>query len=640
MPRPTVAAGLSNDHQDIMMKPILRIAAAATVLAVLAVAAAEMAGWPGLAPRLATHFAPGLGLTLDAGTRVHLFHDPRVLAPSLSVVHEGKTLAQAQSLELHWSWGDVWRWREHDKALRLREVSAEQLDVSWVRDAAGRSNWQSGTRPATEPTPLPVIDRLLIRRGSAHIDDTPLQLQADAKFATETDGRWHGQVDGMLRDQKLALQAQASAGLALLSSPREEQPPAQVQVTLSQAGSRIHFEGTAASLLDARALNGRIDVRGSSMAAVGHPFGITLPATPPFTMQGHLQHVSGLWTLGAAEATVGHSRLAGDFKFDTRQVRHFLSGELRGGPLLLADLGPAVGTDAQPSRSGRVLPDRPLDISSLAHMDAALDIHLSALDLGSQALAPFAPLNGRLELKDSLLSLTQLQAGIAGGQLSGNTTLNARVEPPQWQAAFKMQGVSLERWLRKTDALTGKLGAEARVQGQGRSTAAWLGSMNGEVSMALQDGSLSHLTTELMGLDVAQSLGIWLRGDDKLALNCARLEGRFKSGVLRPQFAVVDNRDSRIEVSGSLSLASEELALRAVTKPKDFSPLTLRAPLRVQGTLGDPRVALEGKALGGRAIAAIALGALSPPAALLAFVDPGEKLPPLECGIGKPTSPG
>ena len=273
-------------------------------------------------------------------------------------------------------------------------------------------------------------------------------------------------------------------------------------------------------------------------------------------------------------------------------------------------------------------------------MDAALDIHLSSLDLGSAAFAPFAPVNAKLELQDGLLSLHALQAGMAGGQLSGDTSLDARVDPPQWQAALKVQGVALERWLRKENTLTGKLQADAHVRGQGRSTAALLGSMSGDLSAALLDGSMSHLMTELAGLDVAQGLGIWLRGDDTLPLNCARLEGRFTAGVLRPQFAVVDNRDSRIELTGSVSLANEQLALRAVTRPKDFSPLTLRAPLRVQGTLGDPRVALEGKALGGRAIAAIALGALSPPAALLAFVDPGEKLPPLQCGIHSPKPAG
>ncbi len=615
------------------MRSTLRIVAVLALLAVLAVAAAEWAGWPGLAPRLAARFVPALGLALDPGTRVHLIVGPRLLAPSVTVVREGHTLAVAESLELHWAWSDIWRWRRDNEPLRLRQVQAEQLDLAWARDAAGHSNWQSGHKPAGEPTPLPTIDSLLIRRGSARIDDAPMQLQAEARFNTEANGHWHAQVQGMLRGQALALQAEASAGLALLSAQQEQPVPAKVQATLSQANSRIHFEGTASSLLDARALDGRLDVRGPSLAAVGMPLGVTLPATPPFTLQGHLQHVTGVWTLGNAQATVGRSRLAGDFKFDTRPARHFLSGELRGGPLLLADLGPAVGTDAAPSRAGRVLPDRPLDISSLSRMDAALNIRLSELDLGSAALAPFAPVNARLELNNSLLSLHEVQAGVAGGQLSGDTTLNARVDPPQWQAALKVQGMSLERWLRKTKALGGKLQAEAHVRGQGRSTAAWLGSMNGDVSAALQDGSLSHLTTELMGLDLAQGLGVWLRGDDALSLNCARLEGRFTAGVLQPRFAVVDSRDSRTEVGGSVNLGTEQLALRAVTKPKDFSPLTLRAPLRVEGTLGDPRIALEGKALRGRAIAAIALGALAPPAALLAFIDPGEKLPPLQCGV-------
>lgn len=626
-----MGAGRADDHQG--MKPALRVIGLILLAIVLLISAAELAGWPGLAPQLAARFAPALGLTLDSGTRMHLFGRPRLLAPSVTVVREGQTLATARELELHWAWNDLWQWHRQGQPLRLREVQADQLDLAWQRDAAGRSNWQAGVQPKSEPTPLPVIDSLLIRHGKVHIADAPLQLKAEAKFTTQTDGHWQAHVDGQLRGQKLALQAQASASLALLSAARDEQPLTKVQASLTQAGSSIRFEGTAASLLDARALDGQVEVRGPSLAAVGRPIGVTLPATPPFELKGRLQHASGLWTLADAQARIGRSRLAGDFRFDTRPARPLLSGELRGGPLLLADLGPAVGTDAKPSRAGRVLPDRTLDIPSLARMDAALTIKLSALDLGSAALAPLSPVNAKLTLQDSLLTLGALKAGIAGGQLSGDTSLNARVEPPQWQAHLAIEGLALERWLRKTDTLGGKLQARALVKGHGRSIAALLGSLDGELSVALQDGRMSHLVTELMGLDLAQGLGVWLRGDDDLPLNCARLEGRFKAGVLRPQFAMVDNRDSRIELGGSVSLTTEALALRAVAHPKDFSPLSLRAPVRVEGTLADPRVALEGKKLGGRALAAIALGALAPPAALLAFVDPGEDLPPLSCGL-------
>lgn len=153
------------------------------------------------------------------------------------------------------------------------------------------------------------------------------------------------------------------------------------------------------------------------------------------------------------------------------------------------------------------------------------------------------------------------------------------------------------------------------------------------MQLRLEHGSVSHLLTEAMGLDIAQGLGMLLKEDENLPLNCARLDGRFAAGVLRPRTALMDNRDSRIDVDGRISLSSETLDLRAVARPKDFSPLTLRAPLRLQGTLAAPRVALEGRHLVGRAIAALALGSLAPPAALLAFVDPGEKRPPMDCSL-------
>ncbi|PTT79569.1 AsmA family protein, partial [Pelomonas sp. HMWF004] len=181
--------------------------------------------------------------------------------------------------------------------------------------------------------------------------------------------------------------------------------------------------------------------------------------------------------------------------------------------------------------------------------------------------------------------------------------------------------------------LTGQLQGDLDVTGRGRSTAELLGSLNGPLRLRLEHGSVSHLLTEVMGLDVAQGLGLLFKGDDNLALNCARLDGRFDAGVLRPRTAVLDNRDSRVDLDGRISLKDETLDLRLVARPKDFSPLSLRAPVRLQGTLAEPRVALEGKQLGGRALAALALGSLAAPAALLAFIDPGETLPPVDCRL-------
>lgn len=620
------------------MKKTAPLIAGALVLAATVVAL-ERAGWPGLAPRLAER--GGYGLKMDPDARVHLIWNPRLAAPQLRVVStQGATLADAHDVMLAWQWGDLWKWHRGEP-LRLRQVQAESLALTWERDAEGRTPWplQSDDKPQREPAALPQIDHLVIRNGTAHLDDAPLQLMGDARFATESDGRWKADVKGSLRGQQLALNAQASAGLALLSSPEAGTPPVQLRVTLSQGPERLNFDGTASSLLDARALDGQLQVRGRSLAAAGRPFGITLPQTPAFELAGRLKHAAGLWQLGGVKATIGQSRLGGDFAFDTRPRRPALTGTLRGGPLRLADLGPAIGADAPPSRAGRVLPDRTFDLPALHMMDAKVNVALSQLDLGTAKLEPLAPVNGNLVLNDGVLTLSQLDAGIAGGRLTGSAKVDTQPVPPVWQASLDVNGMAIERWLKidakalTKDPVTGRLKAQIDVQGRGHSTAELLGSLSGPVQVRLENGSVSHLLTEAVGLDIAQGLGMLIKGDDNLPLNCARLDGRFAAGVLRPRTAIMDNKDSRIDVDGSVSLASETLDLRAVAKPKDFSPLTLRAPVRVQGTLGDPRVALEGKRLGGRAIAALALGSLAPPAALLAFVDPGEDLPPVDCGL-------
>ncbi|RZJ11282.1 MAG: AsmA family protein [Rubrivivax sp.] len=623
-----------------MKKTVPLIAGAVVVALVATVVALDIAGWPGLAPRLAERAK--YGLKVDPDTRVHLIWRPRLEAPQLRVVGtNGDTLADAHDVVMAWRWGDIWDWR-HGAPLRLRVVQADSLALDWQRDAQGRTAWplKPDADGHHEPTPVPQIDKLVIHNGTAHLDDAPLQLLGDARFGTEADGRWKAEVKGKLRGQQLRMNAEASKGMALLSPAESGDPPVQLKLEMTQGPQRLAFNGSASSLLDARALDGQLQVRGSSLAAVAAPFGVTLPNTPAFDLAGRLQHAAGVWQLGDVKAQIGKSRLGGDFAFDTRAARPQLSGMLRGGPLRLADLGPAVGTDAPPSRPGRVLPDRAFDIPSLKAMDAQVGVALTQLDLGTAALEPLAPVNASVVLDGGVLTIKHMNAGVAGGEVGGLVKLDSNPNPAQWQANLDLRGIAIERWLKlhvaalTDDPITGRVQGDIDVTGQGRSTAALLGSLDGPVRLRLENGSVSHLITEAVGLDVAQGLGLLFRGDKNLTLNCARLDGRFVNGVLRPRTAVIDNKDSRIDLDGRVSLADESLDLRVVAKPRDFSPLTLRAPVRVQGTLADPRIALEGKKLGGRAIAALALGALTPPAALLAFIDPGDSdLPAVDCSL-------
>ncbi|HZF78461.1 MAG TPA: AsmA family protein, partial [Rubrivivax sp.] len=436
-----------------------------------------------------------------------------------------------------------------------------------------------------------------------------------------------------------------------------------------QAGAAtLLFQGAAGALLGARRMDGDIHFRGPSLAKVGEPMGVTLPNTPPFELRGRLAHNAGLWHLRADLAHIGASRLRGEFDYDSRPQTPKLTGKLMGTRLSLADLGPAVGTPATGKQAatapkppaGRVLPNRKFNIPSLRAMDANVQVAIDELNFGSDAISALRQVRTQLLLNAGVLKLQGLQAVVAGGSFGGDSQLDGNANPARWQADMRFDTVDIAAWLpglkskagKSTETqlaskaelknhreqarkggdqpvksyLTGSLSGQIKVAGAGQSTADILASLDGTARMVLRDGTLSHLATEAAGIDVAQALGVLMRGDQPLPLNCARLDLVVNDGIVKPRVALLDNKDTTVRFEGQVNLRDETLAVRAVAKPKDFSPLSLRTPVTVNGTLAKPVIGIEGRGLAGRAAAAVALGAaVGPLAALVPFMDPGNK---------------
>ena len=173
--------------------------------------------------------------------------------------------------------------------------------------------------------------------------------------------------------------------------------------------------------------------------------------------------------------------------------------------------------------------------------------------------------------------------------------------------------------------MSGKLDALVKVKGAGRSTAEILASLDGDIRIHLREATISHVVVEAGGIDIAEALGVLIKGDDALPILCNVVDLDVVKGVARPKIFVLDTKDSTLWIDGTVSLKNEALDLRAVVSPKDFSPLTLRTPIHVRGTLAKPSVALEPGKLAGKAGAAALLALLNPLAAIIPFVDPGAR---------------
>ncbi len=354
----------------------------------------------------------------------------------------------------------------------------------------------------------------------------------------------------------------------------------------------------------------------------------------------------------------------GNFTYDPRPVRPLLKGNLGGKRFFLADLAPAFGTKntdgsvAKPD-NGQVIPDRPLDLPSLNKMDAQIAVNLQYVELGNAFSRPIAPLKADLLLDSGKLSLSKIDARTADGSIAGLISIDTHLKDthlnndkelanvanktalaPTWNINLRWKDIDVEKWLEvstepKKQAqlegkkenppsyVTGTLNGKTKLTGTGNSTAEMLSSLDGDVSLYIHKGTVSHLIVEALGLDIAQGLGILLTKDNALPMQCAVMDLTAKKGIATPKVALVDTPVTLILIDGNVNIAKETLDLRLAAKPKNMSPFTVRSPIHVKGTFKNPDVSIEKTPIVARVLGGIALAFINPLAAIVPFLDVG-----------------
>jgi AsmA family protein len=635
-------------------------------LAIALLAACEVAGWPFLREPLQGALSKQLQrpLQIDAPFALHLFGSLRLHSAQLVVGPPAEApsqadLVRARDIALRMPYATLWRLvRGHnDQPPVIDELSVDDLQAHLLRDAQGRANWQ--LRPAVADTSssaaapdLPRVGALRVRSGEIHVDDAMQQLIVQAHVST-TEGiapAASGVAPAGLEVQARGSHRQLpltgtlkSSGVLPLARRGDDASTVPIQLDLRVGRAHLTVDGRASDALQLGDLDAAFELAGPSLAAVGDVVGLTLPTTADFDLRGRVRKSGTVWAATVTPSRIGSSRLGGEYRYDTASTPPLLTGTLTGERLVLADLGPALGTPADPSRgkapAERVLPAREFDVPSLQRMNADVVLNLQRLDLGTPQLESLAPLQGRLRLQRGVLSLQELLARTANGTLRGEITVDARnQQSPQWRADLRWGGIELERFIKarnlntqKASAATrapayisGQLGGSANVTGRGRSIAAVMATADGNAGMWVRDGRISHLLLELSGIDVAESLGLLITGDETLPLRCAVTQLTLHDGRAVPETALIDTSDTTLLINGDVSLATEKLALVVKAQPHDMSLLALRAPLRVEGTFSQPQVRLDKSRIALRVAGAAALAAVAAPAALLALVDLGE----------------
>ncbi len=502
-------------------------------------------------------------------------------------------------------------------------VKIDGPDILLVRDATGRTNWDSGGRNPNDAFKLPPIKRFLVRNGHLQIDDAVRKLHFTGAVSSSEEAGGKGAAFALLGDGKLnsnKFQADVKGG-PLVNVDASKPYNFTADVRAGETHAIVNGAITQPFHLDR--FTARINLSGPNLADIYLLTGLVLPRTPTYHLTVNVQREGSHYRLNDINAILGGTDLQGNLSVDASGDIPMLAGRVASRQLKFEDLGPLVGGGkAAPVQSKYMLPETELHTEQLRQTNAEVDY--SARSISSRDF-PLRGLDTHISVQGGVLNLKPLVFSFTQGKLSGSIRIDARKDIPTSSVDARITDVRAENFIKGSDKpITGLLEARAVLTGTGKSVHATAANANGTFTAVVPSGGMRHSLAEWMGIDVLSALSLNLAGDNSNTnLRCAVASFDTKNGVMTSRQFLIDTDPVRVDGSGTINLRDEMLDLRMQGKPKNFQIVRLRAPITVTGSLGHPVVGVKAGAVLAQGGIAAALGFLNPLAAVFAFINPG-----------------
>ena len=485
------------------------------------------------------------------------------------------------------------------------------------------------------------LERVVLTDGVVRVVDAVTRADVTANVRTLANDPKYGisfEVGGSYNGAPVTGGGKVGQVLSL----KDQNVPYPVQADMRSGPSRIAIEGTVTSPAKLKAVDLHLELAGRSMARLYNFTGITLPETPAFStsgrLRGELDREYGRWTYEDFKGKVGSSDIGGKLVYEGGKPRGKLSGNVATRKLLFSDLGPLIGGDSNESRKargvdtvqpgGKVLPVEEFRTERWKAIDA--DVRYTAEHIRREKTLPISKLSTHLIMKDGVITLAPLDFGVAGGNLRSTIRLDGSgakgntIAATAKLTARHIQIKQLFPTIEKMQATVGQINGDAQLSATGTSVAALLGSSNGEVKAVVNEGTVSKMLLEMMGLNVGNIIVTKLFGDKTVQLNCLAADFNVNKGLMQTQVFVVDTEEAIIRVDGNISLANEQMNLTIKPETKALRLFTLRAPLYVRGPFSKPDVSVDKGVLALKAGGAAVLAAVAAPvAALIPLINTG-----------------
>ncbi|APH54050.1 AsmA family protein [Granulibacter bethesdensis] len=540
---------------------------------------------------------------------------------------------------------DVLRYvREH--LIAIPRIALTKPALHLIRTEDNRNNWtfpsgksEDKSEAAADKRDSPEIGTLQIEGGTILFQDAPLKADVSITLATGPDSTGK---NALIADAKGSYAGQPMTGGLVAGDVltlRQDHTVYPLSLHLENGPTKGSLRGTIADPLHFAGADLTLTLKGADMAALYPLTGIPIPQTPPYDIKGHMTYAEHRVKVENFTGHVGSSDLNGSIIVDPSSTRPVVTADLYSRKVDLDDLGGFIGSTpgktttpgqtaeqkkavAKAEASPQFFPTRPISIPKLK----AADIHLRYKS--QSILGRSMPLDNVavvMDIVDGHIQLHPLSFGIGKGDVSSTIDLAPDGNTILADASISFHKIELQRLLKSVSGFTGGglIGGEASIKTKGNSVAQMLGHGDGYLRLTMgHGGNISALLVSLSGLQFGNAVLSALGIPSKAQIRCMIADYTLKQGVMNTQLFAIDTTESDIRGTGIINLRTETLDYAIRTEANHFTIGSLPTPINIGGTFKNPSIT-PGAELGIRAGAAIGLGILFPPLALLPTIQTG-----------------
>ncbi|GBQ70412.1 lipopolysaccharide biogenesis periplasmic protein AsmA [Ameyamaea chiangmaiensis NBRC 103196] len=531
---------------------------------------------------------------------------------------------------------DAWRYIWHRTlALPLIALDAPSADI--LRRADGTNNYtfgssSGGTASSGNGGGLPEISVLQITDGHAHVRD--VKLRADMHIAMHTvdpKGDDRGQIiadaEGRYAGQPINGHFVGGALLGVMDAR-----PYPIDLTVHNGPTLASLKGTLDDPMKFAGAKLALHFSGPDMALLLPLTGIPIPHTPAYNITGNLDYTRNLIQFTDFRGRMGSSDIGGTIRVNPHESVPRVDADLRSRQVDLADLGGFIGAHPESkqaaakadSQNPSLLPNTPIDVPKLRSVNAHLLYHGDHIE---NKRTPLDNIDADIAIEDGAIDVRHLNFAVGSGTLASGMSLQPADQGFSTKAHVDFARLDLADIMKKTtnSAARGIIGGHFTLTSRGRSMAELMANGDGGLTMALdQGGNMSALVPDVLGLEFGNAILTALGLPSNTDINCFIADMPLRNGVATTRTLMLDTKEARTRGEGTIDFRRNTIDYALTTRSQHFTVLSVPGAIHISGPIKSPSI-LPGAEVLGRTAAAVGLGILMPPAALL---------PTIQFGVG------